>query len=71
LLLQAFYSVRWERRLMEQVTYTMLLRWFVGMTNAMPCHRRLQTPIAVANQSHRRDARPPELCAKVGDGMKG
>lgn len=31
LLLRAFYSVRSERRLMEQVTYTMLFRWFVGL----------------------------------------
>jgi transposase len=31
LLLQAFYSVRSERRLMEQVTYNMLFRWFVGL----------------------------------------
>lgn len=32
LLLQAFYSVRSERRLMEQVTYNMLFRWFVGLS---------------------------------------
>ena len=30
LLLQAFYSVRSERQLMEQLTYNMLFRWFVG-----------------------------------------
>jgi transposase len=32
LLLQAFYSVRSERQLMEQLTYNMLFRWFVGLS---------------------------------------
>jgi transposase len=36
LLVQAFYSVRSERRLMEQVTYNMLLRWFVGLSMDAP-----------------------------------
>src|SRR5260370_26972001 len=31
LLLQAFYSVRRERLLMEQLNYNLLFRWFVGM----------------------------------------
>ncbi len=31
LLLQAFYSVRSERLLMEQLDYNLLFRWFVGM----------------------------------------
>jgi transposase len=31
LLLQAFYSIRSERQLMEQLDYSMLFRWFVGM----------------------------------------
>ena len=30
LLLQAFYSVRSERQLMEQFDYNLLFRWFVG-----------------------------------------
>jgi transposase len=30
--LQAFYSVRSERQLIEQLTYNMLLRWFVGLS---------------------------------------
>jgi Transposase domain (DUF772) len=30
-LLQAFYSVRSERQLMEQINYNLLLRWFVGL----------------------------------------
>ena len=32
LLLQAFYSVRSERQLMEQINYNILFRWFVGMS---------------------------------------
>ena len=31
LLLQAFYSVRSERQLMEQLDYNLLFRWFVGL----------------------------------------
>ena len=31
LLLQALYSVRSERRLMEQLDYNLLFRWFVGL----------------------------------------
>jgi len=31
LLLQAFYSVRSERQLMEQLEFNMLFRWFVGL----------------------------------------
>ena len=31
LLLQAFYSVRSERQLIEQVNYNLLFRWFVGL----------------------------------------
>ena len=30
-LLQASYSVRSERRLMEQIDYDILFRWFVGL----------------------------------------
>jgi len=32
LLLQAFYSVRSERQLMEQLTCNMLFRWLVGLS---------------------------------------
>jgi transposase len=31
LLLQAFYGVRSERQLMEQVDYNLLFRWLVGL----------------------------------------
>jgi hypothetical protein len=30
-LLQAFYTVRSERQLMEQINYNLLFRWFVGL----------------------------------------
>jgi transposase len=33
LLLQAFYSVRSERQLMEQLDYNLLFRWFVGLSS--------------------------------------
>jgi transposase len=32
LLVQAFFSVRSERQLMEQLTYNMMFRWFVGLS---------------------------------------
>ena len=31
LLLQAFYSIRSERRLMQELEYNLLYRWFVGL----------------------------------------
>src|ERR687886_776055 len=36
LLLQAFYTVRSERQLLEQLTYNMLFRWFVGLSMDAP-----------------------------------
>jgi len=36
LLLQAFFAVRPERQLMEQLTYNMLVRWFVGLSMDAP-----------------------------------
>ena len=36
LLLQAFYSVRSERQLMEQLDYKLLFRWFVGLPMNAP-----------------------------------
>ena len=36
LLLQAFYSVRSERQLMEQLDYNLMFRWFVGMSMDAP-----------------------------------
>ena len=36
LLLQAFFSVRSECQLMEQLTYNMMFRWFVGLSMDTP-----------------------------------
>lgn len=36
LLLQALYSVRSERQLMEQLDYNLLFRWFVGLAIDAP-----------------------------------
>src|ERR1700726_2059940 len=36
LLLQVFYSIRSERMLMEQLSYNLLFRWFVGMEMEEP-----------------------------------
>ena len=36
LLLQAFYSLRSERQLMEQLNYNLLFRWFVGLSMDAP-----------------------------------
>jgi len=36
LLLQAFYSVRSERQLMQQLDYNLLFRWFVGLSMDAP-----------------------------------
>ena len=47
LLLQAFYSIRSERQLMEQLDFNLLFRWFVGLDLDEPvwnastfCHNR-------------------------------
>jgi transposase len=36
LLLQAFFTIRSERQLMEQLTYKILFRWFVGLSIEAP-----------------------------------
>jgi transposase len=36
LLLQAFYTIRSERQLMEQLNYNLLFRWFVGLSTDDP-----------------------------------
>jgi transposase len=38
LLLQAFYTIRSERQLMEQLDYNLLCRWFVGLGVDEPVH---------------------------------
>ena len=52
LLLQALYSVRSERLLMEQLDYNLLFRWFVGLPSITryvfePC----PSPLAAASRS--------------------
>ena len=37
MLLQAFYSVRSERQLMERLEYDLLFRWFVGLASMTRC----------------------------------
>ena len=36
LLLQALFSIRSERQLMQQITYNMLFRWFIGLSMDVP-----------------------------------
>jgi transposase len=36
LLLQALFTIRSERQLMQQISYNMLLRWFVGLAMDVP-----------------------------------
>ena len=40
LLLQAFYSIRSERRLMEELEFNLLYRWFVGSASTRRCGTR-------------------------------
>jgi transposase len=39
LLLQAFFTVRSERQLMEQLSYNILFRWFVGRNCSPPSRK--------------------------------
>jgi Transposase domain (DUF772) len=55
LLLQAFYTVRSERQLMEQLDYNLLFRWFVvrwalGGRSGVGCHRLLLEPRSAARR---------------------
>jgi transposase len=47
LLLQAFYSIRSERQLIERIDHDLLFRWFVGLgieEPGMGCHDLHQEP---------------------------
>ena len=46
--MQAFFSVRSERQLMEQIDYNLLFRWFVGL----PMDARVWDPTVF---THNRD----------------
>ena len=56
LLLQAFYTVRSERQLMEQLDYNLLFRWFVGLSarrSGVGCDGVLQEPGPAARRRYR------------------
>ena len=50
LLLQAFYTVRSERQLMEQLDYNLLFRWFTGL--GIDGGRRLPPPLDHCRDRH-------------------
>jgi len=69
LLLQALYSVRSERLLVEQLDYNLLFRWFVGlnMDDAFwGCDRVHQEPRAPARWGHCRSLLPSRASAGTG-----
>ena len=51
LLLQAFYTIRSERQLMEQMDCNLLFRWFVGLS--------MDAPIWDVNRVHQKSRTPP------------
>lgn len=55
MLLQAFYSIRSERLLMERLVYDLLFRWFVGIgvNDTCPC-RKLTSDIVVVQPAQYR-----------------
>jgi hypothetical protein len=54
-LLQAFYTVRSERQLMEQLNYNLLFRWFVGLSTDDP----VWDATVFCKMSNRIQLRPP------------
>jgi Transposase domain (DUF772) len=53
--LQAFYSVRSERQLMEQINYNLLFRWFVGLgVDTFPVLQRTQVSRQTVETGHSR-----------------
>jgi transposase len=57
-LLQAFFSVRSERQLMEQINFNLLFRWFVG-----PGHRRC----GVGRDRVHEEPQPAPGCRRSGE----
>jgi len=51
MLLQAFYSVRSERQLMERIEFDLLFRWFVGVREPRPAPPRPGSPHRSARPS--------------------
>ena len=59
MLLQAFYSIRSERQLMERLEFDLLFRWFVGIgvdDSSLGSLDVFQEPRAAAGGRHRRQA---------------
>ena len=56
MLLQAFYSIRSERQLMERLDFDLLFRWFVGLgiDDTVWDHRLFEEPRPSARGRHRR-----------------
>ena len=65
MLLQAFYSIRSERLLMERLDYDLLFRWFVGLgiddAGLGPVHL-FQEPRPAARRRHRRPVSDRSSC---------
>jgi hypothetical protein len=63
LLLQALYSVRSERMLMEELNYNLLFRWFVGLNMDDSVWDVTVLPRAVAGWGHCRSLLPSRVTA--------
>ena len=59
LLLQAFYTVRSERQLMEQLDYNLLFRWFVGLSIDDPVWDATRTVIGCSTAISRPSSLSP------------
>src|SRR5512147_2637377 len=60
MLLQAFYSIRSERQLMERLEFDLLFRWFVGLSAAEPAwDPSRRTAIGYWTARSRRSSSPP------------
>ena len=68
LLLQAFYTIRSERQLMEQLDYNLLFRWFVGLSMDAPVWEAAQAHQGRVrlDQDHRRPGQDPASRARPG-----
>ena len=67
LLLQAFYSVRSERQLMEQLDYNLLFRWFVELSMDAPVWD--VTVASLGRRPTHRGTGPPQVLK--AQGVKG
>ena len=65
-LLQAFFSVRSERQLLEQTDYNLLFRWFVGL----PIDAGVWHPTVFSHNRDRRCKRLPKSGSRFSDQMR-